>query len=78
MVRSNVVIRDEPASIRLGVAIIMIGVGLRSLIGMNFTSVSQGASGSSINITSMNLNTLPATYFANFSSETVSLGSDPF
>jgi len=38
LVWSNVVIRDEPALTR---AVIMIGVELRSLMGMIFTSVSQ-------------------------------------
>ena len=43
MLGSNVVIRNEPALIRLGLGVftIVIRLELRSLVGMSFTSVSR-------------------------------------
>ena len=65
-------IRDEPALIGP-----LISVELRSLVRMTFTSVLQRMLRSQNQITPMNFNTFPETYFANLVSEMVSFGTDP-
>jgi hypothetical protein len=70
--RSDVVIPDEPALISL------ICLRLSGLVECSSHQFQRKRSGGSINITCINFTTFPATYFANFSSEMVSLGGDPF
>lgn len=76
MTRSDVVIPYEPALIAIIVA--TIGINLSRLAEWSSRQFLRERVGSNMEITSMNFKTLPATYFANFSSEMGSLGGDPF
>jgi hypothetical protein len=74
MARGDVVIPNEPASIAI------IGMDLSNLVEwfLHQSHRELERAGSSMHITSINFKTLPATYFANLSSEMGSLGGDPF